>query len=46
MKLVHSAAMLSHVHSNIWIMTLFELDGARESKPLVEFEDETGPDNT
>lgn len=28
MKLVHSAATLSHVHSNIWMMTDLAPDGA------------------
>lgn len=34
MKLVHSAATLSHVHSNIWIMTVLLVEGARTSRVL------------
>lgn len=37
MKLVHSAATLSQVHSNIWIMTVFAVDGARVAKGVLSF---------
>lgn len=36
MKLVHSEAMLSQVHSNIWIITVLFPDGARACRPLLE----------
>ena len=35
MKLVHSPATLSQVHSNIWTMTVFSVDGARLVKDVL-----------